>query len=152
TDENGMIVVVDLRDRTYRFVEVETLEGYIVDDKHKEWTFEITDGKLTENPLTKIANFFKSTNAPTFYIENKVDDQTTKLVKHDEKDETKLLKGAQFKVYKKADSAAKPDPKTDEVVNDGQVYTTDENGEIIINDLPYGHYYYVETKAPSGYR
>ncbi|MBF4501165.1 LPXTG cell wall anchor domain-containing protein [Savagea sp. SN6] len=150
TDQNGLIVVKDLEDGNYRFAEIATIEGYkmLSEKEQAKLTFTIKNGELAKTVTEQVVALFKESSDFTFTVENEVDDETTKLVKHDAKDETKLLKGAQFKVYKKDDAEAKPG----EEVKKGQVYTTDDNGEIIIKDLPYGHYYYVETKAPSGYR
>lgn len=154
TDVNGSIAVNDLADGDYRFVEIATIEGYemLSEEEQAKLTFTIKNGELAKTVAEQVVALFKESSDFTFTVENEVDDETTKLVKHDAKDETKLLKGAQFKVYQKADADAKPNPKTDTAVNNEQVYTTDDNGEIIIKDLPHGHYYYVETKAPSGYR
>jgi LPXTG-motif cell wall-anchored protein len=62
------------------------------------------------------------------------------LTKTDAKDQTKVLAGAEFSLYS----------------SDGKLIkaglTTDENGQLSYEDLAIGNYYFVETKAPTGYQ
>ena len=84
------------------------------------------------------------------------------ILKHDEADETILLAGARFQVYRPATA---DDTDTDIITCDGVEYavvpvlvdgeklilTTDANGSATSPDLPCGIYYLVETKSPAGY-
>jgi len=84
------------------------------------------------------------------------------ILKHDEADETVVLPGARFRVYRAA-TAEDTDTVTVTcggvqyavvgVTVDGQdlILTTDENGRAISPELPCGVYYLVETQAPAGY-
>ena len=82
-----------------------------------------------------------------------------KVIKVDEKDNTKKLEGAEFQIYKAAeqtDTGAVEltlENKTKVYgVSVGGVITTDANGEATINNLDAQATYYVkETKAPNGY-
>ena len=71
-------------------------------------------------------------------IENQTKKGSVLLTKTDEVGMTKL-EGAEFALYK-ADGT---------LVQEG--LTTDENGELTVDNLEWGSYYFKETKAPDGY-
>ena len=62
------------------------------------------------------------------------------LTKTDAKDQTKVLAGAEFSLYN----------SDGKLIKDG--LTTDENGQLSYENLAIGNYYFVETKAPTGYQ
>ncbi len=62
---------------------------------------------------------------------------TFKIIKIN-KDTKEKLKGVEFKIF---------NSKREEIGS----YTTDENGNISVENLPYGKYYYKEVKTPDGY-
>ncbi|MCI5481396.1 MAG: hypothetical protein MR416_09505 [Lachnospiraceae bacterium] len=68
------------------------------------------------------------------------------IVKRDEADATKLLSGAEFKVYRKGDYQLSGDQAK-------ALYTvsTNSDGTVTIRDIPFGDYAVVETVAPAGY-
>ncbi len=82
--------------------------------------------------------------------------------KHDAEDNTILLEGAQFKVYR---AATEEDTVTETVTSEGVEYavvpvtvngaevilTTGKDGTAVSPMLPCGVYFVVETKAPNGY-
>lgn len=112
----------------YYYKELQTLEGYILDEEKHE--FELT---LQNEPITV---FDVNKENPTL---NKIMKAKVTLVKVDATQETKRLSGAEFELY----------------TSDGELigtYITDENGEINVSDLAYGDYYFKEKKAPSGYQ
>ena len=103
--------------------------------------------------------YFKETKAPTGYVidstrydftvdtndkvysftvSNEQVKSTIKIAKIDA-DTNKPLKGATFKLYRKSDDS--------EVTT----VTTGSNGFAMLNAIPYGEYYVVETIAPEGY-
>ena len=127
TDENGEIEFNGLSDGDYYFVEVSSLEGYVVDS--------------TKIPFT-IDTSSSETKAVQLNVTNKktVQKANVKLVKTDS-DTGDKLQGAKFKLYKNDDSEYS-----------STVYITDSNGEIVIPDLPYGEYYFKEIEAPTGYK
>lgn len=67
------------------------------------------------------------------------------LLKYDAEDQTPL-KGAVFQLfYKNGDPFLTASGEEVKLV-------TDEQGKIVVNDLPYGNYYFLEIKAPDGYK
>jgi len=112
----------------YYYKELQTLEGYILDDTIR--AFELT---LGNEPLT-VLDVNKENPALNKLVKARVS-----LIKVDANNEEKRLSGAEFELFTKdGDSIG--------------VYETDSNGEINITDLGYGEYYFRELKAPEGYQ
>ncbi|EOL49313.1 SpaA isopeptide-forming pilin-related protein [Enterococcus caccae] len=122
TGANGIATLKDLPYGTYKLIETKAPEGYELDATPKT----ITVSKSDPNGVVSIT------------VENKKAKTTGNLevIKKDEAGT--LLAGAEFDVYN----------AKDELV--GKV-TTDANGVGQLNDLPYGTYKLIETKAPEGY-
>ncbi|WP_115753785.1 SpaA isopeptide-forming pilin-related protein [Listeria kieliensis] len=122
TDENGEILVEGLAPGNYSFVETKAPAGYVLDT---------TPIKFTIEKSQKETVVVKATN--------KLDVGSVKVIKADSKDKSVLLAGAEFKLLNA----------------DGQLLLnglkTDENGELLIENLVPGDYQLVETKAPAGY-
>ena len=116
-------------------------------------------GEAISNYLDYGEYYFKETKAPTGYVidstrydftvdtndkvysftvSNEQVKSTIKIAKIDA-DTNKPLKGATFKLYRKSDDS--------EVTT----ITTGSNGFAMLNAIPYGEYYVVETIAPEGY-
>ncbi len=106
----------------YYIKELNTLEGYKLDDKFYKVDLKYKDDKtyiINEN--IEIIN--NKVLCDIVYISSKED---------------KKLKDVEINVY----------DENDNLVFSGK---TDENGEVIITDLPYGKYYIKQIKVPSGY-
>ena len=74
---------------------------------------------------------------------------TAKLTKVDSHDSSIKLQGAEFDLYKM--KGTEPNKATDTKVNTSAL-VTDGNGEIEVEKLPLGNYYFTETKAPASYK
>ena len=112
----------------YYFKELQTLEGYILDEEKHD--FELT---LENEPVTV---FDVNKENPAV---NKLEKAKVTLIKIDANNESKKLPGAEFELF------------TADGKNIG-TYITDEKGEINISDLAFGEYYFKEKKAPAGYQ
>ncbi|MBP3635728.1 MAG: Cys-Gln thioester bond-forming surface protein [Bacilli bacterium] len=108
---------------TYYIKELNTLNGYLLDDKYYKVELKYKNDKtyIVEKNLKLINNKIK---CDIVYITSS--------------NEGGKLKNVEINVY---DSDNK-------IVYSGK---TDENGEVIIKDLPYGKYYIKQVKVPSGY-
>ncbi len=74
---------------------------------------------------------------------------TAKLTKVDSHDSSIKLQGAEFDLYKM--NGTVPNKATYTKVNTSAL-VTDENGEIKVEKLPLGNYYFTETHAPASYK
>lgn len=111
----------------YYYKELQTLEGYELDEeKHP---FEL----VLENEPHTVFDVNKENPALNKLIKAKVT-----LIKEDAANQ-KRLAGAEFDLYTSKNEHL-------------GTYTTNQNGEIVIENLAYGDYYFVEKKAPAGYQ
>jgi LPXTG-motif cell wall-anchored protein len=123
TDAKGQIKVNDLKPGDYYFVETAAPAGYELNDSHLSFTVEL-------QTTTKVATV-SATNAQKTgsVVLNKTDGDTGKA-----------LAGAVFDLYKKDGTKV------------ASGLTTDAKGQIKVNDLKPGDYYFVEIVAPAGYK
>lgn len=112
----------------YYYKELQTLEGYVLDEEKHE--FELT---LENEPVT-VFEVNKENPALNMLMKAKV-----MLVKIDANNESKKLSGAEFELFTSSGEKM-------------GAYITDSNGEINIENLGYGDYYFKEKKAPDGYQ
>ncbi|HDR7685971.1 TPA: LPXTG cell wall anchor domain-containing protein [Bacillus toyonensis] len=121
TDNNGKIIVSDLRPGDYQFIETKAPKHYVLNQTPIKFTVEKSQtakaSVTATNSLTKGA---------------------VELTKVDDIDGT-TLEGAIFKIV---------DMDGKDVRSD---LTTDKDGKISVSDLRPGDYQFIETKAPTGY-
>ncbi|TPE68040.1 SpaA isopeptide-forming pilin-related protein [Halalkalibacterium halodurans] len=122
TDANGQLIVTDLRPGNYQFVETTAPEDYILDATPREFTIE----RSQEEGISIV-------------VENELIPGSVRLVKVDVDDPSIVLEGAEFSLLDEEGN----------ILQEGLM--TDENGEIVVNDLKPGNYQFVETAAPEHY-
>lgn len=126
TNEEGVAVLNELvLPGNYKFKEVTAPEGYRLSDS--ELTFTVKAAGMDVNMQVNSVNPILNTHTKS----------ALKLTKQDGKTKEPLT-GVEFGVY-----------NSDDVLIG--TYTTDENGEIYIGDVPLGVYYFEETKPLDGY-
>ncbi|EDT22989.1 thioester domain-containing protein [Clostridium perfringens] len=121
TDENGQISLNDLAPGDYQFIETKAPEGYELDETPVKFTIVVGQKEAIKIEKVNIAT-------PGSVILTKKDSQSGHV-----------LKGAIFNL------------QNQEGINIRTDLTTDENGQISLNDLAPGDYQFIETKAPEGY-
>lgn len=140
SDENGWLTIHEnLEPGKYQLVEIKAPAGYKLDATPVE--FEIT---ADQTEPTKIGVKGEVINKPN--------EKSVTLLKFHENsdgtlDETRPLEGAEFTLYDEHNEIVKNEAG-DELIG----LTTNEYGELIVEDLASGGYYFLETKAPSGYQ
>ena len=140
TDENGKLKIENIEWGKYYIKEKEPLSGY----KKVDTKFEFTVNRET----------FLNGNKVIASVQNSDTKEQVSIIKNERKqgkviltkyscnasgEETEnTLEGAKFELYK----------------SDGELvgeYTTDENGQIVIENLDWDSYYFQEKEAPEGY-
>ncbi len=116
----------------YYYKEIKTLEGYILDEEIKPFSVKLGNSEI------EVINVNKEN--PDINMLYKAEIQ---LVKVDESNREITLSDVQFELYQKS-----LDESEDKLMG---TYTTDENGKIEVDELPFGLYYFKEIKAKDGY-
>lgn len=132
TDEDGMIECLDIPYGVYTYTETKPAPGYsnIVDGKQVSGTFVVDNNWDANDPATQVVHV---------EVANEKLKATLKIIKTAEGLTKGELEGFGFRIH-----------GTTYVTNDNdydQVFYTDENGEIFIDDLPYGIYTITEVET-----
>ncbi|WP_019240654.1 MULTISPECIES: SpaA isopeptide-forming pilin-related protein [Bacillus] len=131
TNENGELVVKDLSPGKYKFVETKAPFGYQLDSA--PMVFEIK-ASYTEHDYVELQ------------AENQLILGSVQLTKVKAGNHNVKLKGAEFSLLNENKKIVK-NQSNQELAG----LTTDESGQLIIENLKPGKYQFVETKAPTGY-
>ena len=121
TDEKGFIHIPNLPTGAYVIQEIQAPDGYVLDNTPQ--TVHIENGRL------HTVEFF---NTP----------KTSILIKKYDSETRELLQGARFKVT---------DSNGQNVGNGNGIFTTNENGTILVSNLKKGSYIVQEIQVPNGY-
>ena len=125
TDENGYIKIENLKLGKYVLKELETVDGFVLDEKSYDIELKYKD------QYTPIVT-------ETFTLKNYLEKGNLEFSKKD-LTSGKEIPNVKVEVY----------TENDELIFTG---VTDENGKIVIEDLFVGKFYIVETEAATGYR
>lgn len=127
TDKNGRgHLSAKLPEGSYYIKELRTNAGYVLDNNL--YPFEV---KAQQNNDIQI-NLGESNE-----LINQLAKASVRIIKTDV-ETGKALKNVEFTLYNSADKKI-------------GVYKTDKKGTILVEDLPYGSYYFIETKCKDGY-
>jgi len=142
TDKNGEITITSLDWGTYYFEEIEAPEGYALPANTISRDLVIDASSVEDSIKTPLSDEL---------VNDKIYGNV-KLLKIDDSKPAKTLAGAEFALYKEDGSHvyvtgdtglyAYSQDKTDTVI------TTDKDGVVRVEGLPYGKYYFQETKQP----
>lgn len=128
TDRNGEVRVGNLPDGTYMFMETQSLPGF--EGEGEEHLFRI-DGS----------------DAEIVIINRRVKTGGRRFIKTSDDVEAKPLQGAVFQVLRIEED------KWQNISRDGEALTviSEEDGSMLVSDLPIGTYYLYEVAAPKEY-
>ncbi|MCB7319937.1 SpaA isopeptide-forming pilin-related protein [Lacrimispora sp. 210928-DFI.3.58] len=138
TNAAGEIEISGLKYGTYYFVETRNPGGYLMPDETAARTESVTLDSSTMGEIIKVTHT------------NERKDGDVNLVKSD--DAGQMVGGAEYELWYRADTV-----DSDADYSLIGTYTTDSDrnsetyGEISVEGLKWGDYYFVETKAPLGY-
>lgn len=148
TKAKGRIYLLEMPKGDYYFKEITAIEGYKKSDAPYEFSVDENhrikvNGKVDSVKVPNTPNTPETPNPPP---ENPKGSH--KFIKVDKDDHGKKLSDAKFKVQKLIDS------KFRTVLINGEVLfvKSDENGNIELKDLDYGHYRLVEVGYPENYK
>ena len=114
----------------YYYKEVQTIDGYVLDSTKRPFTLQLGNDEVNVMEVNK--------ENPAV---NRLYRAKIQLVKCDATDHEIKLDGVKFELYR-------IDANGDQLMG---TYVTDKNGLILIDELPYGSYYFKEVRAKDNY-
>lgn len=114
----------------YYYKEVQTIDGYVLDSTKRPFTLQLGNDEVNVMEVNK--------ENPAV---NRLYRAKIQLVKCDATDHEIKLDGVEFELYR-------IDANGDQLMG---TYVTDKNGLILIDELPYGSYYFKEVRAKDNY-
>lgn len=114
----------------YYYKEVQTIDGYVLDSTKRPFTLQLGNDEVNVMEVNK--------ENPAV---NRLYRAKIQLVKCDAADHEIKLDGVEFELYR-------IDANGDQLMG---TYVTDKNGLILIDELPYGSYYFKEVRAKDNY-
>lgn len=114
----------------YYYKEVQTIDGYVLDSTKRPFTLQLGNDEVNVMEVNK--------ENPAV---NRLYRAKIQLVKCDAADHEIKLDGVEFELYR-------IDENGDQLMG---TYVTDKNGLILIDELPYGSYYFKEVRAKDNY-
>lgn len=123
TNAEGKLVIDELPQGDYYFIESEAAPKYILTDQKIKFTIK-ENGEIVKSSLTNVR-------------------YSTLTITKKNLTGTEAVPGAKIEIYKVIDD------ETEELFYKG---ITDEEGKLYVDELPQGDYYFVEIEAPEGYK
>lgn len=128
TDQEGMAALkAKLPAGAYYYREIQTLNEYVLDEGKYDFTLELGNDAVNILDINE--------DAP---MVNELYKGRVLLIKSDSRDTSILLNGVEFELYN----------GDDELMG---LFVTDEQGQILIEGLPYGTYYFKEVRTLDKY-
>lgn len=156
TDNSGLAIFKDLEaGGSYRLEETKAPSHYVKGESsyliNIDQAGKITVDEQGGSQTYTIGDAVESNaiSYPSIIIRNELKKGAIRLIKKDSEDGT-LLEGAVFELYQITD--AQGEGTGSRYPSDTTTYTTDENGEIVVTNLPVGTYYFKEIMAPEDYQ
>ncbi|MCR4656481.1 MAG: Cna B-type domain-containing protein [Lachnospiraceae bacterium] len=156
-NDDGSVTIDGLPWGDYYFIEKKAPKGYITPKSEGESDVRLAAFQLG---LTADGTYVDEEGFEiTRTIPNNEDTGNVEFTKVDAEDETNELAGAEFELWysRTGDEGTytKYENKTYTSQNDGRFFkffSDDNTGKVSVSDLPWGHYYFLETKARDGYK
>ncbi|MGN0628691.1 MAG: collagen binding domain-containing protein [Oscillospiraceae bacterium] len=156
TGADGCTDVISLKPGKYAVTETKAPDGYNV--PLTGWSFTVAEGTLAVTNVTGGADYDYADGVLLLTLTNERTEGSLLIYKHDSSDGNKALAGAQFQVLNEDNEPVFFTVKNGiYYVSDsnasgaGNVLTTNEVGQALLEGLPFGEYTVYEVLAPEGY-